>query len=330
MTVTASLTNFEAVSEFWHYTDTCGETAGLVLEHCKDGVALNGPDVDAVRQDMAAQGYKVAGGLTMSEIVDYFSKHRGLNIQYVNQYGASWDQIHQTLLAHAGRDGIVLEVELAYALTGNEPGVHRHFIAIGGIHPTLGYLVANGDDVRALNAAGGHGKIIPCRWMDKGVIQAARPSACAVVYGLPHTFGANIALPQAHINAAGLVEDGPSPAAPAAPETPAAESIPAPESTPTGDAVAAYLATLTGPATDATPQQAESAGPAPQDVPAAPAAPEAPATEPQPVPQASESAPGSPTARANALAELRDELARASAGLAAVLRVIDQLREQFS
>lgn len=210
MSVTATLDHFQAVSEFWHYRDTCGETAGLVLEHCKDGVALDGPDVDAVRNDMAAKGYGVQGGTTMSQLVDYFRQHRGLDIEESNHYGDTWDNIHQTLLDHAGRDGILLQVNLASRLTGNEPGVRSHYVAIGAIHPTLGYLVANGDDVMALNSHGGHGKVIPCRWMDKNVILTAQPRAVALVHGLPHTLGvAPLELPAAHINADGLIqEDG--------------------------------------------------------------------------------------------------------------------------
>lgn len=190
MGVNATLDHFEAASEFSspHFeNDTCGEAAFLMIEHCRDGAGLTGDAVYHVREDMAAKGFAVAGGTTMGELVTYFKEHRGLDVVYANGYGDSWEHIHQTLLEHAGRDGVVIEVERAYALTGNEGGVRRHYVAIGGIHPTLGYLVGNGDDVLALAQHDGHGKVIPARWMDHTVIERARPSACAVIRGLAHT-----------------------------------------------------------------------------------------------------------------------------------------------
>lgn len=187
MSVASIIDRFEAVSEFWHHKDTCGQTAGLVLEHCKDGIPLNGDDVDAVRADMAAHGYGVQGGTTMSELVSYFREHRGLDITEMCPYGSSWETIHQALLDHAGRDGVILEVNAAYDLTDNEAGVHSHYVAIGGIDPVKGYLVANGDDVDALASHDGHGKVIPTRWMGKGVIESAQPRAVAIVRGLAHS-----------------------------------------------------------------------------------------------------------------------------------------------
>lgn len=230
MSVTAQLTGFEACSEFSSpefHNDTCGECAFLVLEHVRDGTSETGDAVSAVRDAMQAAGLRVAGGTTMGELVDFFATHRGLSVEYTNGYGSSWDAIHATLLNHAGRDGCVIEVELAYNLTGNEPGVHRHYVAIGGIHPTRGYLVANGDDVMALAAHGGHGHIIPCRWMDKNVIASARPSACAIVTGLPHSMSlsaAALAAPQARINEAGMIEDATGAATEAGDEEPAGAS----------------------------------------------------------------------------------------------------------
>jgi hypothetical protein len=132
---------------------------------------------------MASKGFPVAGGVTMGELVAEGIHWRGVNIEYTNPYGSSWDQIHQTLLDHAGRDGILLEVELAYALTGNEPGVHRHYVAIGAIHPTLGYLVANGDDVRALNSAGGHGHISSVQ-VDAALVASVRDELARASAGL--------------------------------------------------------------------------------------------------------------------------------------------------
>lgn len=189
MGITASLDNFEAASEFWGgLTVTCGQRAFSTLQHVLNpSIMLDGPEIVGLYQDMRAKGYNVTGGTTMAQLCSYFSRYQGLPIIYSNGYGSSWDAIHRSLLDHAGRDGVVIEVELAYNLTGNEPGVHRHFVSIGAIHPTLGYLVANGDDMLALNAAGGHGKVIPCRWMDRNVIASAVPSACAIVTGLPHS-----------------------------------------------------------------------------------------------------------------------------------------------
>lgn len=223
MSITASLDNFEAASEFGDYpngtfdTDTrvaCGQRACSVLQHVKNpALALDSAEIIGLVNDMRAKGYPVAGGTTPGELAAYFSKFGSLDIRYEAPYGTPWDGphgIHQLLLDHAGREGIVLEVEQAFNLTGNEPGVYRHYIAIGAIHPTLGYLVANGDDVLALAGHGGHGKVIPCRWMDKNVLAAARPSAALVVYGLPHNLSvpaSALARPTAHLDAAGFIVD---------------------------------------------------------------------------------------------------------------------------
>jgi hypothetical protein len=181
MAVAAVLPGFQALSEFWSFSDTCGETAFLVTEHALYGQpALSGPEVDAFRADMARHGFKVEGGTTMSDLVAYCQTVRGRTVVLANVYGSSADAIHQTLLAHAGRDGVVLQIAQAYKLPGNEPGVQSHFVAIGGIDPVKGYLVANGDDVLALNVNGGHGKVIPCRWMTWDEIVAAAPVAVAV------------------------------------------------------------------------------------------------------------------------------------------------------
>jgi hypothetical protein len=187
MSVEAYLNKFQALSEFWHHTDTCGETAFAVLEHLIDGIPLSGPTVDGIRADMAAHKYGVVDGTKMSTLVNYFRDIRKLSVLYANTYGDSPDNIHKTLLGHAGRNGVVLQVNKAYNLTGNEPGVQSHYVAIGGIHPTQGYLVANGDDVRATNAYSGHGKIIPCRWMSWATVASAEPVAVALVLNIPHT-----------------------------------------------------------------------------------------------------------------------------------------------
>src|SRR5690348_7263471 len=120
--IAAMLDNFQALSEFWSYNTDCGQCACMVTEHALYGTpALSGPNLDAWCRDMAAHGYGPAGQAeTMSALVDYCGKVRKLAVQYTNPYGSSADSIHQTLLAHAGRDGIVLQVAAAHNLTGNE------------------------------------------------------------------------------------------------------------------------------------------------------------------------------------------------------------------
>jgi hypothetical protein len=223
MGITAELDNFIGASEFADtpsglINDTCGERAFTVFQHCKRGTVLSGDEIAMVRDDMRAKGYRVEGGTVMSDLCAYFGRANAsggqLEIVYANAYGSSWDEIHQTLLDHAGRDGVVLEVELAYNLTGNEPKVKRHYVAVGAIHPVKGYLIANGDDIMALRSAPapyGHGRVIPTRWMDKTVLAAARPSAAAVVRGLSYvedlSAGALAAITALRINKRGLIVD---------------------------------------------------------------------------------------------------------------------------
>jgi hypothetical protein len=219
--VTAELDNFVAASEFStpHFkNDTCGEDAFRLIQHAKSGADVTGDTMYNLRNDMAAHGFAVQGGTVMTDLVKYFSQVQGLDVELVNGYGTGaqeWPAIHATLLAHAGRDGVVIEVEHASNLTNNEGGVNRHYVAIGGIHPVKGYLVGNGDDRNALAAAGGHGKIIPAVWMDHNVIAAAQPSACAVIHGLSYTTDLSagaIAAPQvASLPAARIVDGSISP-----------------------------------------------------------------------------------------------------------------------
>jgi hypothetical protein len=194
------LPDFKGLSEFWGFHDACGPDALLMNLHCLSGYRLDGPAVDALRQDMLRRGLFAPGGTTMRKIAQ---EARDLGYR-VDDSLAGWslshvDAIHEALKQHAGcvdgdgaMHGVVLQVNAAHNLIGNEPSVMSHFVAVGGMDASAGYLIGNGDDVNALNSHNGHGKIIPCRWMGWDVLASAQPTALLVVFGkdsamLPYT-----------------------------------------------------------------------------------------------------------------------------------------------
>ena len=71
--------------------------------------------------------------------------------------------LHTFLKSHClAQNPIIIEVGNAAALPHAEQGVQYHFVTLGGIDSTLGYLVANGDTLDAL--AGKAGAIVPTYW----------------------------------------------------------------------------------------------------------------------------------------------------------------------
>lgn len=60
------------------------------------------------------------------------------------------------------KNPIIVQVVNAQALPHAEQGVRSHFVTIGGIDSRLGYLVANGDTVDAIQHAAG--AIVPTYW----------------------------------------------------------------------------------------------------------------------------------------------------------------------
>lgn len=185
------LTNFQAISEFWGFRDTCGPDAELVCRHSLSGDVLSGPAVDAIRADMVSHGLFAPGGCTMDQLWRENIIH-SIATLYPQEwhYGADPETLHHALDQYAGltdADGreyaFIFQVDDAGVLPWSEGGVRSHFVAIGGCDPSLGYLVANGDDVMALNINHGHGKLIPTRWMTWAQLLAAAPRALLALVG---------------------------------------------------------------------------------------------------------------------------------------------------
>lgn len=198
--VTAELDNFEAASEFGNFPDgqfdaatavACGQRACSLFQHVKYGTVLDSAEIIAVVEDMKAKGFDVTHGTTIHQLQAYFSRPDAvggqLDIVIGNDYGSTWDEIHATLLAHAGRDGVVVEVSRASLLPDNEQGVFNHYVGEGAIDPVKGYLTGNGDCLEALAGNGGHGKIVPAQWVDAPEMARAVPIATLIIRNLPHT-----------------------------------------------------------------------------------------------------------------------------------------------
>lgn len=188
-TVHVTLDNFQALSEFWDdptdpdTRDACGPDAYLMNVHALFGVTLNQQELEHTRDEMRALGL-FGSGCTIENLAAYVA-HEGYTVSHKIPYGQGQaDAIHQALKDYCvQKHGVILQVAAAYNLPGSQPGVNSHFVAIGGIDSVAGYLMGNGDDVNALAAAGGHGKIIPTRWVSWGNLLAAQPVAFLSIQG---------------------------------------------------------------------------------------------------------------------------------------------------
>lgn len=201
--VHVTLDNFQALSEFWNDTDgdpdthaTCGPDAWLMTIHALRGEPLNQDELDQIRDEMRARNWFGVGGCNIEELKAY-TQLKGYAVAAFIPWGAGQQAaIHQALKDNCvAKNGVILQLDAAHDLTGNEPGVNSHFIAIGGIDSQAGYLVGNGDDVNALAVNNGHGKIIPTRWMTWDTLLAAQPVALLAIKGndpnMPYTTNAD-------------------------------------------------------------------------------------------------------------------------------------------
>jgi hypothetical protein len=144
---------FAAITEFvakgpdgQPITDDCGPCANEVCiaacQHRPPSVA----NMVAIRQrDIEHGWFTPHAGQDLHHVYLDATQLAGMQVTEVVQ-GSSIPTIHEALKAACVRGNpCVLDIFHASALPGNEPGVEHHFIAIGGIDTSKGYLVANGD-----------------------------------------------------------------------------------------------------------------------------------------------------------------------------------------
>lgn len=147
-----------------YFNDACGPDAILMAEHVLQDRLLNSQDLANIRTGMEQRGLFKPGGCTLGNCHGYMID-RGYAIDAYAPYGSPQAAIHTIMRQYAGISPLVVQVLAAHNLPDNEQNVNSHFVAVGGIDSMLGYLTGNGDDIMALAAHGGHGKVIPLRWV---------------------------------------------------------------------------------------------------------------------------------------------------------------------
>ncbi|HUY79885.1 MAG TPA: hypothetical protein VMV29_24145 [Ktedonobacterales bacterium] len=174
---------FTSLSEFIGGShDDCGPDAELAALAGDNEMPLSAGSLAAIdKRDTVAGWFN--GGEPISAV--YNDLQRFLPKDKILAYfpfaqPLSDPAFHDALKQYAGMPGVAIVVEFAAAhnLTGNEGGVNYHFVAIGGIDSQTGYLVANGDDVRALGP-GGQGTYAP-RWLGWDILASAIPCGAVI------------------------------------------------------------------------------------------------------------------------------------------------------
>lgn len=161
------LAEFPDSDDAW-YADACMPDAILMGMHVLNGTPLTDDEVTAIRSEMLREGLFEPGGTTLDKGKRYVER-KGYAIEGYASYGTQLDGefgIHKTLRRYSGKPNAgVIQIINAGALLYNEGHVGSHFVADLGIDSVLGYYIGNGDDVLALAAANGHGKLVPMRWI---------------------------------------------------------------------------------------------------------------------------------------------------------------------
>lgn len=158
---------FAAVSERGHW-DACGPIAELDALHVcpwtRQGVVLNETAIASTRWQYVEANHWRGHGCYLSDI-HWHLQHIGAHIAGYVPFSDTPDLatlhtfVKQQLVA---QNPVIIEVSRAYNLPKNEAGVDYHFVALGGIDSTQGYLVANGDTVDAFSHPAG--ATLPLNW----------------------------------------------------------------------------------------------------------------------------------------------------------------------
>lgn len=135
------------------------------------------------KRDQVKGWFSPTGGEPLSSIYNDLNTYEHVHIVKYIPYSDTPNitVIHQALQDFAGTYPIAAQFVNAQALTGNEQGVHSHFVAIVGIDSNLGYYVLNGDDIQALPISRGV-TTYPGRWIGWGSILNAKPAGL-IVFG---------------------------------------------------------------------------------------------------------------------------------------------------
>lgn len=173
MSIVAELPEQGALSEFVAgFHGDCGEDAELMALHALRGTPLTEQSLREIVTRHQQHGWADASG---AEPLAAIARDLDLlGVRYtLYPYCEPWPEAewHPLLLAHAGRQPIILQVANAQALPGDERGVSYHFICVEGVD-LAGYATGDGD-----NAAARTGMMVT---YDIGQLAAARPCGMIV------------------------------------------------------------------------------------------------------------------------------------------------------
>ena len=182
-----TLSKLKSLSEFIGGSRAaCGPDGELMAldELATTGSILNADHLVAIqKRDQVKGWFSPTGGEPLSSIYKDLNTYEHIHFVRYIPYSDTPNTtvIHGALQDFAGTYPIVLQLVNAQALTGNEQGVHSHFVAVVGIDSDLGYYVLNGDDIQALPISRGV-TTYPGRWISWNSILNAKPAGL-IVFG---------------------------------------------------------------------------------------------------------------------------------------------------
>jgi hypothetical protein len=131
-----------AISQFFGFTQACGEAAAEILYSATRGVAPSGAHINAAVSGL--QGAGLAGAQGVSTL--------GGNAWALAQEGVATQQTSDwvgAITRNAGQIPVMIGVSNGGALPGDEPGLHNHFLSIVGYDSAGRYLASDPDNVAA-------------------------------------------------------------------------------------------------------------------------------------------------------------------------------------
>ena len=155
MTLTA-LSEFARDAQGHIYNDDCGPCAEAVALANGHGQVPTADLMHAIRQrDIARGWFTPGGGNTIRNICDDLTELAGVSIVHFDGYQEPFDMAYaqRILDQYFGIYAFIIEVGLAGNLPYSEAGIHYHFVCLLGKTGPGSYVMANGDDVAALQGS---------------------------------------------------------------------------------------------------------------------------------------------------------------------------------
>lgn len=173
--VHVEIPDFRALSEQGHW-DACAIIAEIAALHAcpwatlhswGDPAGISGLVKSWRNEYIAAGRWTVGHGTTLGNIYWHLAVKHGWQERLAGYIPYSSTPNMAALRAFIKQHTyhqrpVILFIGKASELADNEAGVSGHFVTLGGIDSTLGYLTANGDTLAGLKS--GVGALIPTEW----------------------------------------------------------------------------------------------------------------------------------------------------------------------